>query len=354
MNSTRTDFTPDHIYYDVLIPYNSTAGNATLASYGTTFTSTFIEHPENYYMAIDRIYCPATTIPIFAFQPNTYKIELEYNSVSSGIFYVQWLNADLTTTAPKPPNGYNVYDFDIFLLMINRTISSAFTALGAMVTLPTGSQAPFFYIDKNTYFLKLQATQAGFDNTTLTAMVINMFMNIPMIQFVNGISNSFQFTPTIANRNISFNFWNTGNNLVTIAGVPYLIMSTQYGIKTIQAWNQSKGLLLTTSSIPVGANEYLPSIDQFNQSYSTSSLTGAKILSNFDFIYDGSDTRPLLVQYFTSSPYKKIDLLSVLFNRFDIQVYWYDSFNNIHPIYLNVGEGISIRFVFIKKNNCID
>jgi len=341
------DHSPDHIYYDVLIPYTS---EYRLATFSTTFTQPIVDNAFNYKLCVDRIYAPTTSIPIFTFVPNSYIVELGYNGVYSGVVNVPYYSTPNVPTSS--PYYYNIYDYDFFLLMVNNALSTAFTSLASKVTLPTGSLAPVIMIDNSTYYLQLKVTEAGYDNTTQSATVIQIFMNIQMFTFFKGLPMFFYSNPTVANHNCLLNVYQTGNNLLTINSVSYIIMTSKIGIESLQEWNSARGIVLGSTKIPISTPEYLPSIG--TSTSQVSQLTGQKILSNFDFI-QGSSTSSTKVQYLLQSPYKKIDLDNGQpFNQFDIQLYWYDSFNNLTPLFLYYNEAISIRFVLIKKNNCID
>jgi len=325
-------------YYDVLQAYS---GPNSQMRYFQQLSQPIIEHANEYYLSIDRFSIPMSNIPIFIFNPaaNFYTVELVYNGTGSGPISVQYIPPALQPTTSA--YYYYVYSYNLFLLMINTALAASFTALGGSISLPAGSIAPYFVIDDSTKIISLVAQSNFYDSTISTP--IQIFMNTNLLSYMEGIPMSYN-SALAGGRNILFNLFNTHNNVIAASPSNFYKMDTEYGASTLINWNQAKGFIITTDSIPINP-EYLPIVSGQNL------LNTRPILANFDFVYSPSDTKGLVAQYILQSPYKTIDLVGRnQVNRIDTTVYWYDSSNNMYTIYLRPNEAMSIRLVFLKKN----
>ena len=338
----------DSQYQDILKSYNSFD---TQMRYFKQYSQNIVEKASDYNLAIDRFYVPLSSVPIFIFN-NTqvtdinkvttysyYSVELSYNGIYSGQTFIQYIpRSGSSVSADK--FYYYVYGFGNFLEMINTTLSSAFTKLSGLVTLPTDSIAPHFEIDYTNYMLSFVG-QSNFYDSSL-ASPITVYMNNPMQQFMSGIPSS--YNGSFSNgRNIIFKFSNLYNNIITWSSSDYYKMNSEYGTQTLIRWNIAKGLVFTTDTIPVNT-ENLPAT--LNQSL----LISRGILANFDFIYTSDAPKPFSAQYILQSPYKQITLINdTPINVLDITVYWYDMDNNLYDTFIYSGEALSMRLVFLRK-----
>jgi hypothetical protein len=322
-------------YYDVLQTYT---GPNSQMRYLQQLSQPVVEDVSKYQMAIDRFRIPMTNVPIFIYNPETnfYTVELVYNGVGSGpISLIYQPPALLPTTSAY---YYYVYSYNVMLSMINEALTRAFSILGGLVTLPTGSVAPYFRNDASIISL---IAQVDFYNEALTTP-IHIYMNSNLQKFVNGIPSS--YNPAILNgRNILFKVCDFKNNTISASPSNLYVMASEYGAQTLINWNEAQGFVITSDFLPVNP-EFLPIVG--NQSI----LNTRTIISNFDFINTSDMTKGFVAQYILQSPYKTLDLIG---NRplttIDLTVYWYDNNNNFHDLYLRQGEAISLRLAFIPK-----
>jgi hypothetical protein len=303
-------------------------------------------------MAIDKFKIPLTNVPIFFFNSsksggnyNYYSLELSYNGIYSGRTYVQYTTS--SSLSPSNPDYYRVYDFNAFIQMINTTLSTAFTNLGGLITLPVGSVAPFLAIDEN-HVMSLYAQKGKYDTNNISITPIKIYMNNTLWNFTVGISADVigsLIAGATNGRDVVFNVWDKKINTVSLSSVDYLKMASEYGAQTVIRWNICNGVLFTSSTIPV-APENLPN------SGSDKNLNSRSIVANFDLIYTPEEPKPLTAQYVLQSPYKKINLINnIPLNNIDIAVYWYDNNNNTYPLTLYLNESVPMRFVFISKKS---
>jgi hypothetical protein len=351
-----------HQYQDILKAYNV---NDRQMKYLKQFSQPIVERAQDYFIAIDRFNLQMTSIPIFIYKTSKsidpitgvvtnvddqYSVEISYNGIYSGQTFLQYVPQLGVTTASA--FYYYVYSYNNFIRMINTALVTAFTTLGGLVTLPTGSLAPYFELDLKTNMMSFVVQNNFFNGTPLWGGVINVYMNNKMLRFVNGIPLSIS-TAAPNGRNLLLNVYNIYNNLfarIPVDKTPpdpsiydFLVMYSEYGSQTLINWNDAKGLVFTTDTIPINP-EYMPSAEN------DSSIVSRGILANFDFIYTESTPRPLNAQYIQQSPYKLIDLLGISpISMLDITVYWYDYNNNLYDCYLYDGEAMSIRLLFTRK-----
>jgi hypothetical protein len=327
--------TSNRLYIDVLKPSGNTNR---YASYFKKYGQNIVDHANDYYLAVDRFNIPCDNIPLLIFDPtlNYYLVEMEYNGTFSGPITVPYIPS-YPTASPADPKYYYVFGFDIMLKMINQAISTAFTALGALIGLPVGSVAPYFQINHDSLLIQYVAQSANYD--TDLPLHINLYLNRNAYSFFYGIP--IQYDASAVSRNAHILSYNQHNNIV---GSTY-VMTTNKGISTLTNWNVCKGIILASDFMPTEPED-LP----YLQSQNSGLLNKRNILANFDFVYDLAHPMPDVAQYILNSVYKLIDLNGRnSIDTIDIKIYWYDIHNNIYNLDLNFTKALSIRFVFIKK-----
>jgi hypothetical protein len=340
---------PKHQYVDVLKPYNS---NDRVMHFYQQRSEAIVDKANNYFLSFDRFNIPLTSIPIFIFNnaPNHYTIELVYNGTGSGAISLTYIPPALTSATSS--FYYYVFNYCMFLKMINNAIDTAFATLGGIVTLPTipnpadppnpfPAQPPYFQLDDVTHIVSLVGQSALYDSSLPTP--IQLYMNENLFRFFNGIPLNYTSAPTVAGRNILYIFQDNYNNTATVGGVNFYSMDSEKGAQTLINWSDCKGLVITSDTLPVNP-EFLPSSQQ------TTLNNPRSIVANFDLIYTSDAPKPVSAQYILQSPYKEIDLMgSTYINALSLNIYWYDFNNNLNDMFLYVGEAMSLRLLFTKK-----
>jgi len=326
-------------YYDVLQSY--TGANSQMRYY-QQLSQALVDNASNYYLSVDRFNIPMSNVPIFIFNPSTnyYTVELVYNNIGSGPVSLVYDPPELLPQTSA--YYYYVYSYNKMIGMLNTALSTAFTILDGLVTLPAGSIAPWFEIDPITHIMCLVA-QVNFYAKTLTTP-IKIFTNTNLQKFTVGIPLS--NNPAVTNgRNVLFTIADYKNNTRVSSPSAFYVMSSEYGSQTLINWNVAVGFVFVSDTIPVNP-EYLPIVKGQNL------LNAQKIVANFDFINTSDMTKGLVAQYVLQSPYKKMNLIgNNAIHSVDITVYWYDNLNNFYPIYLRQDETMSIRLLFIPLLN---
>lgn len=342
MSFEATEFTDDHVYYNVVIANSSTI--PIIANFSEQRTAALLKHPGQYHMAVVRFSVPATLIPLFIFpNPSTYYVTLSYGS-NEYTTQVQYINNSLLSNTER-----NVYTVQSFLDMVNAAFVTAYTALTGSGASPIPPTAPFLVFDPVTQLISLYA-DSHYDpvfnspNTT-----VKIWMNSPLyLRFgsflvnFNGFSNGNKM-------DIQLLVQNTGVNQGTYINpntpaTSYTKMSQD--TVSIGYMQDLKSIVFTSGTIPCKA-EYIPSLNgNATDSY-------RKILIDFEPELSGSSAEPvgaIYYQYFPQGPLRLIDLQSnIPMSSVDVQVFWQDAFQNLYPIYIEPGKSLTMKLLFKKK-----
>lgn len=330
-------------YIDILKPSSTydTSGN-----FYKKYGQQIINKANEYYLAIDRFHIPTDSIPIFIFNPafKYYNVTMSYNGFSSGSVGLDYI----PTNEPSISYSYRyVYTFDIFLKMINDAFIKAYNILKGLVTLPIDATYPHFELNNTTNMLSYIAQTTYYDEEVIEANRILVYINLNLSQFIDGI-------PTIIDTRLSDDkqtrliCYNKHNNIRTNITPNVYVMESNYSVETLLKWHIARGILLKTDCIPINT-EFLPSGFGTNINEATI-LNSQGILANFDIIYTSANVKPLSIQYIITGVYKLIDLTGDSgIDTIDIKIFWYDRYNNLYPLHLDIGDALSLRLVFIKK-----
>lgn len=347
------DLKGEHIYVNALV----VAGDdAKLAYYHQTFNDSILKKGSKYTLSIDRFRIPMDDIYIFRFNSatNAYTVELEYNGVFSGRTPVVYIPT--TTNYTSADAAYwSVWTFDIFVRMVNNALATAFASLAGLTTLPTGALAPFFTFDPTTKEIAYNA-QSNFYDYSL-ALPIKLYMNQRLWKFFDGIPILVVgqlYHPSVANgRDVIFLAFNTFDNSITYGTAPnnqYYHMVSDNGFECIASWNVAKGFYFRSNNIPV-RNEIMPNIEIISGVPTlNNNVSSQPIICNFDFAFSESAPKPQIAQYILSTPYKIMDIISSEGLRtLDLQVFWYDKYNNSYPLSIRPNDAMTMRLVFQEK-----
>lgn len=357
----------EHLYLDVLV---TTGSSATFAIYDQKFNEALLKVGNEYTLSVDRFRIPMDNIPIFFYQytrvvdpitqistavDDMYSVELSYNGVYSGKTHLQFV-----TTDPQKSIDDNLYwavwTFEIFVTMVNDAISRAFTSLLGLTVLPTGSLPPFFTINYNTKTIEYNA-QVDFYDYRLPKPIA-LYMNQLLWRFFDGIpikAIGNVLTPSLPNGRdvvfIPFDTYTNTFNYGTGTNTRYCRMTSDAGSESLTAWNISKGFYFRSNNMNL-RYEIMPTSNTNASLAGTQTIiSGQPIVCNFDFNYTAESLKPLTAQYILNTPYKLIDIVSEQEMRnFDLQVFWYDKFNNSYPLIIKPNDSMSIRLVFQEKN----
>jgi hypothetical protein len=341
----------EHIYMDAIVTAPTNGG---YAIYNQKFNDTILKKPCEYALAIDRFRIPMSSIPVFFFDktPNAYTLQFGYKGVYGTRTALQYITTSPNLTIDDP-YYWAIYTFDLFIKMVNDAIITAFNADKTSLGFPANSKPPFFALDYDRGTLILYAQTSFYDYTMTDPIQLyfnqnlwHFFDGIPIIEPIGG---SVIGTPSATGRDALWIPFNMYTNISIIGDAPentYYRMKSDNGFEAPANWNVAKGFYFRSNNIPV-RNEILPSsASDVVNNY----VNGQPVICNFDFTYNSQSLKPCVAQYVLNTPYKIIDMLGVNGLRdIDIQVFWYDKYNNSYPLELYPKDSMSIRFVFMKK-----
>jgi len=336
----------EHRYLDIISTYSL---SNPYAKYFKQYDSNILEKANDYTLAVDRFNIPMSSIPIFIFDSHQtnglydyYTVELEYNNTFSGQTGVQYITT--TPTTQDPSLYYRVYTFSQMIMMVNNAIKTAFNTLNGLTTLPVGSSAPFFTFDATTSLIAYNAPSALYD--TFMTNPIKLYMNQNLWVFFDGISiietGSITGTPSVNGRDVQFMAYELYNNHILFNSIDHYTMITDTGADTAISWNIAKGYYFISNTLPI-RSEIMPNL-------TNNYVNEEAIVCNFDFVFDSKAPKPMIVQYILQTPYKLIDFFdNKNINKLDIQVFWYDKYNNSYPLTLHPKDAMTIRLLFQSK-----
>lgn len=341
-NSIQRSNDPDRKYITIFKPSGS---NDRWANYYKRSGENIIEDGANYYISIDTFDIPLSNIPLMLWElaPNYYLIEMEYNGIFSGAIPITYIPSYPSAPTTDPKYNY-VFSYDIVLQMVNTTIGTAFAALAAATTLPTGVKQPYFQLQRPSLNMQYVAQSAFYDvmDPTTVPNPIKLYFNRPIYELFNGMD--IYYDSSAVSRNAQFIAYNQYNNNETINGQNYYVMTTNKGAAATYGWNVAQGLLFDSDYLKT-TPEVLPSAVK-----ATSDLLNKRnVLATFDFVYTADEPIPCRAQYFLRSSPKLMDLMAGPIDVMDVKVLWRDKYNNTYPLDISFYKCFSIRFMFTRK-----
>ena len=381
LNSTE----PVHQYLDINIVNNDTQGDKPPVRlvFNEIRNSPIILNPSEYFFTIARFSLETASLPLMIPQvmlgqidPNKliYSITMTYNSPVDGNTYekqtyIHFVPQSSNQPIPKPPifeqdfdpNGdyYFIYNFQYWIKLVNTTFSDCLNDLNTIVVLATGAplpslNPPFMEWDTFNNVAILNADIAGFNNSL--GHPINIYFNTPLFTLFSSFQADYKGYKNITNGK---------NYLITVAdsnGTNQLILPTYTALQMYQdystsaLWNPVNALVFTTGTIPVNPAQVSAPI-VFNSEITSSLTQGgnnaniSNTLTDFEVpLTEGFEYKPN-VFYNPSAEYRLVDLLgNTPFSNISIQVYWKDSFANLHPFFLNSGCNANIKILFRRKD----
>ena len=373
--NVRRDDCPDNIYY------NATMFNAStipvVASYNETRTTPLLYDPSKYYLSVVRFNIPGSFLPIFIAQavpfPNTdvnkliYTVTLTRNGTTSGPINVEY-NPNYSVTQPiypvfsaqnpkQDPDDpyYYVYTYQSFIDIINTALAAAYTALPDK---GTTTQAPYMTYDPSTGLFSMWAQQSYFQNADpmnpanlliwFNGVLENFF---PSFQyFYNGYTPTSNPPPFNGPGESYALVIKNNNNNTPAAPAGYYQMVQDYS--STFAWNDLQGISFRSNNIPV-VFENQTGVSSVSVQMLQGSSSGNQIAFITDFEPLNGPTPGSFrenIQYFPPGEYRLTDLIGKTpLSTIDIQVYWTDTYGNVHPVFILPDTGITLKILFRKK-----
>lgn len=372
---------PFHIYYDLQMINNNTGAPNTAPvnfTYQETRNSPFLDCPSNYFMSVVRFQVQTPTLPVFIPQmllgqsdvnKTAYSITLSYTYL--GVVYdfqqyISYINYDLVEPAPASlslstitSQYYYVYSYQQWVGMINNAFISAHAGLNALVvsaggTLPS-NKPPFCQFDPYSLLMTINSDILGYNQSL--ASPIRIYFNSALY----SLYSNFQWTFSASgyNTNLGKNFLltvenNTFSNVYVVPATPTwnALQSYQEG-STASLLNPVESIVFTSGLLPVvNENVGLPSLNQAGLSSSNGNNSNiSPIITDFQVPLSALNRYLPDIQYTPAGEYRLIDLYGDSpLSRFEVSVFWKDTFGILHPLLLGPGCSASMKVMFRRRD----
>jgi hypothetical protein len=384
MSLTKRD-TPNKVYYDITISNLETIDSVPPVLYfNETRNSPFILDPESYNLSIVRFTLDTNTLPIIQpeIQPSpnsnvnltSYSITLEWTNPVAPFqtfteqTFLTYIPQNKQAIIPAPPSQtlsglqnndtgyYDIYNYQYWILLVNNTFQTCFTALNAQVVgaglvLPSAF-APTMSWDTQTNLAILNADQAGYNDTT--ANYIGVYFNPALWNYFSSfpfIIESNDVVPNGKNTRIIMSGFG-GANVVPFPPVAptYTALQIVQEYSTVALWTPVTSIVFTSNTLPIVANQVSAPLLFYNGKRYQSGGNNSNIAQIItDFVAEGGIYKPNLV-YIPSAQYRLVDLVgnSPLYN-IDIEVFYKNRVGVFIPLRLGSGGTATVKILFTRK-----
>ena len=353
-----------HIYYDLAIQNNDNIGSAPVPLVFEEIRSNpYLTSPEDYLMSVVRFSVDTPTLPVFIPQillgqanvnKTIYSVTLSYLGFEfqSYLLYSPSLLNESTPVAPLIQQDttayYHAYSYTKIITMVNAMFTAAVAGLNALVALPS-VVVPFMEFDPYTYQCLLNA-----DSTVYNASLANpikIFFNTPMFNLFSSFNSTYLGYSNITNGKNYQLTTTLNNNVITIGASTYLQFYQEY--PTIPLWSPIQSIVFVSSLIPMSpALTSVPKIIVSGQLLNSANNANlSSIITDIEVPLDkGFEYKPS-INYTPQGEYRMVALNgNNPVNTIQIQVFWKDKLNVIHPLYLIGNANIKLMFRNKKYN----
>lgn len=324
-----------------------------------------IDNCSEWYMSVERFNIPVESIPLFVYFPsNAYAIHVQFGVF--GISQIPDMISTIDTTNTSAEGYYDIHYYDQFVRMLNTTLNN----LVSQITLPPGVTLPSIphFSVTSSGVLQYTAPQYFFNddksptdpNDPIPGQIIKVYIGNALNYLMEGLPiNNDPGGAPVPPSIYRLVCYDTGNNMVAKPTYNEYVMSSNSNYNTLVKWNDCKGIILTTDMMPLEPEIYPQGISTATSSPITGNVTfqdasilnRKSIIGKYDIQYNSpTQIRPTIIQYISFTKYRYIELLgSEPLTVFDLKIYWFDSINQLHQLFINPYDTITMRLIFVKK-----
>lgn len=339
----------DHLYYNIVIPHKKEE-TVTKATYNKLNTIPILDVPEDYHVAVVRFSVSTSAIPIHICRPQSpssddliYNVSIrESDTGNISTVALKWTDeSTIDSGSVNNPFRYFVYTYSKFITMVNIALEEALTNLEGAPPDPT--HVPRIIYTPETRLFTIIARRSIYDESIaghyeifFNASLESLLTGLESIYYINGFEQNKDLTARIR-------FYDKYNNIQTSNAIEYFYNSQDYPI--LNAWNSFKTLQIG-SNLPI-QNEFTDA--NYEETAQTSKTTSENILKDYIVLYAGDVVARTTVDY-TVDEYEYIDLKGIEpIRNISLDINWLDNYGIKYPLYLKIGETISIKLMFKKK-----
>jgi len=324
-----------------------------------------------------------------------YTLTLSFTSTTTTTYTsaVTYIPNDLTTSPPSwtPSNPqaltleqltspyYYVFNYEVFINMINQTLINAFWGvngaryasvggvkpwLSASGTTVSTYQPPSMSFNVDALTAILTGDNAIFSQTTLTTTPSFIYFNQALSTLFNSFPYEYQnvrpespfYSYVVFNTNAGAGLYIVSTYSVLGVITPaYTAIQVYQDHQTASLMNPVQSIVFTSTLLPVVMeNVGTPSILNGTAPNSITLGSTANIFPVVtDFIVPFSATNGYVpdISYVPNGEYRLVDLYGESpCNQVDIQVFWKDQYGLLHPFLLGSGCSGSLKLMFRRKD----
>jgi len=341
----------DNIFYNVEIRNPIEANSRILMKYEETKNTPVLSgDAADYYITVARFDIPAENIPTFYclhnLFPGTYTLDYRITLTYLGVDYQAYLIYVPTSTNTSITDTLlPIYQYQQFLDLINTAYQTAYNAMiavnggiGGALDLALQASPPLFTFNRATQLLGINV------QTQYPVQGVELHMNWELYQFFRPTEIFFNSYNDPNDKDVEITVKDNYNNTTTIGGVNYYQMGPDFS--QLHLWYDLRKLIIVSNNLPV-QREYISSNNQDGSSNNLAILTDfapqmglnpSETLSRFEF--------------FPTGPYRLQDLNSANdIRKIDFQIYYLDKYDNLREMYLEPGENLNMKILFVRKDS---
>lgn len=328
----------DDVVYVNIDVYNSNPTTAIpMELTPITRTQPLVNRASDYYCSVVRFEIPKVNIPYFEFPTSApfFADKQFYITFSDGTTDTTQQLAYVVSGIASPSGSQPIFFVNQFL----KSVNDAFIAVNAQAIIDGVAG-----VTANPPFIR-QLANGKFEILVDQAATFQLWFNWNLYRFFNGIFGFYAGynNPNLKDEMIYYLPADTGliGNTVTIGGVTYLQATQEY--PGFFLWESVAGIILATSTIPI--------LSEFTQGNDTSG-NNVTLKSLTDFIPSKDEGIPNVTPYqFYSNQPRLIDMKgSDPITKFDLKLFYRDTYNLIIPMTLAPFSSFSVKLMFVKKS----
>lgn len=369
--------TPDIIYYNGSIVSSRQVDNGFNSDpplrFMETRTSNIIDDISKYEFSITRFNMDCGgDLPLFIpiLKPNTitdtiYSFTVTYGtgaSMKTSQKYIQYVSESVNAALPIATaiqdfgnRYYFVYTYQHWVDLCNATFLSIWTDLQTQAGVTFTTKAPVMTYDGSTNLFSIYFDSNGFGKASGAAgEVFNLYMNANAYQLFRNFNNKYYGTDSTNGMNNLIIVQNMiGNNLKTVSGVNYLVITQDFP-STSSIWSPISSITFCSSLLPVNAEQMGTPVIYTSSNYvpsQTSQSLYQPIITDICLPLDRSSDYKNSISYSPNSEYRMASLMgNGGINSLDISVFWRCKYNQqLYPITMPNGSTCSIKIMFRRK-----
>lgn len=334
----------DVLYKNFTI-YNTTS-IPQLAKKDVTYTSPIISDPTNSYISVARFSISHMAVPLYFFDNADGKYYVNIKPIGAGptLANAKALVYLANSVGDYSQFGYTqpVFYYEQFVNMINAALETSYVAnYGG-----DPDDVPFIQYSPNDEKFSLYFTPSTINPAigNVEAVVFSgaLFRQLQFFKSVYVPSDD-TYQTKLEDYRAGLNYYANPDPLTNVALPSFYYIQQERS--ALYLLNQIQNIAFISNKIPI-TKEYVPNFTSGKENV----LSSRAILC--DFVPNLGGGRDLSeYQYYPQGPLRLINLESDSpITSIDVQIYFVTKDGQYYPLYLEPGEGIAIKFAFMKKS----